>query len=112
MCLLGSVVIVLHAPPDKPVERIDEILAYAVKPGTFPADMPWLPNFKLIFASRIPPLLPGSGNLLLCDDLPSRPGLRKEEPSHFYLNLFHCRLSLRDVCQGLWYCGETDFRRQ
>lgn len=33
MCLLGSVVIVLHAPPDKPVERIDEILAYAVKPG-------------------------------------------------------------------------------
>jgi uncharacterized membrane protein YccC len=35
MCLLGSVVIVLHAPPDKPVERIDEILAYAVKPGEF-----------------------------------------------------------------------------
>ncbi|KAJ5682818.1 magnesium transporter NIPA5 [Penicillium macrosclerotiorum] len=33
MCLLGSVVIVLHAPPDKPVDRIDEILAYAVKPG-------------------------------------------------------------------------------
>ncbi|KAJ5765000.1 hypothetical protein N7520_004559 [Penicillium odoratum] len=31
MCLLGSVVIVLHAPPDKPVERIDEMLAYAVK---------------------------------------------------------------------------------
>ncbi|RJE25308.1 DUF803 domain membrane protein [Aspergillus sclerotialis] len=33
MCLLGSVVIVLHAPPDKPVERIDEILAYALQPG-------------------------------------------------------------------------------
>lgn len=35
MCLLGSVVIVLHAPPDKPVERIDEMLAYAVKARTF-----------------------------------------------------------------------------
>lgn len=33
MCLLGSVVIVLHAPPDKPVETIDQILGYAVKPG-------------------------------------------------------------------------------
>jgi drug/metabolite transporter (DMT)-like permease len=34
MCLLGSVVIVLHAPPDKPVETIDEILGYALSPGT------------------------------------------------------------------------------
>jgi drug/metabolite transporter (DMT)-like permease len=33
MCLLGSVVIVLHAPPDKPVETIDEILSYALTPG-------------------------------------------------------------------------------
>lgn len=35
MCLLGSVVIVLHAPPDKPVETIDEILGYALHPGKF-----------------------------------------------------------------------------
>ncbi|KAL4809269.1 DUF803-domain-containing protein [Aspergillus unguis] len=33
MCLLGSVVIVLHAPPDTPVETIDEILHYALQPG-------------------------------------------------------------------------------
>ncbi|RAO66252.1 uncharacterized protein BHQ10_002264 [Talaromyces amestolkiae] len=33
MCLLGSVVIVLHAPPDKPVESIEEILGYALSPG-------------------------------------------------------------------------------
>ncbi|KAL4909897.1 hypothetical protein BDW74DRAFT_143970 [Aspergillus multicolor] len=33
MCLLGSVVIVLHAPPDQPVETIDEILQYALQPG-------------------------------------------------------------------------------
>ncbi|OKL64222.1 hypothetical protein UA08_01023 [Talaromyces atroroseus] len=33
MCLLGSVVIVLHAPPDQPVETIDEILNYALSIG-------------------------------------------------------------------------------
>ena len=33
LCLLGSVIIVLHAPPDKEVETVDEILNYAVQPG-------------------------------------------------------------------------------
>lgn len=33
ICLLGSVIIVLHAPPDKEIQTVDEILAYAVKPG-------------------------------------------------------------------------------
>ncbi|KAF2148312.1 DUF803-domain-containing protein [Myriangium duriaei CBS 260.36] len=32
-CLIGSVVIVLHAPPDKDVQTIDEILQYAIQPG-------------------------------------------------------------------------------
>ncbi|GAM90724.1 hypothetical protein ANO11243_087690 [Dothideomycetidae sp. 11243] len=32
-CLIGSVVIVLHAPPDKDVQTIDEILDYAIQPG-------------------------------------------------------------------------------
>lgn len=33
ICLLGSVIIVLHAPPDKEIETVDEILGYAVQPG-------------------------------------------------------------------------------
>lgn len=33
LSLLGSLIIVLHAPDDKPVETVDEILAYAVHPG-------------------------------------------------------------------------------
>ncbi|KAL1983609.1 hypothetical protein VTN96DRAFT_10188 [Rasamsonia emersonii] len=33
MCLLGSVVIVLHAPPDKPVETIDQILEFVLTSG-------------------------------------------------------------------------------
>lgn len=33
ICLIGSVIIVLHAPPDKEVKTVDEILEYAVQPG-------------------------------------------------------------------------------
>lgn len=33
ICLIGAVVIVLHAPPDEEIETIDQILAYAIKPG-------------------------------------------------------------------------------
>jgi hypothetical protein len=33
ICLIGSVMIVLHAPPDKDIETIDEILHYAIQPG-------------------------------------------------------------------------------
>ncbi|KAI1789427.1 magnesium transporter NIPA-domain-containing protein [Ganoderma leucocontextum] len=33
LCLLGSLIIVLHAPPDKEVNTVDEILHFAVQPG-------------------------------------------------------------------------------
>ncbi|OJT08303.1 hypothetical protein TRAPUB_842 [Trametes pubescens] len=33
LCLLGSLIIVLHAPPDKDVQTVDEILNYARQPG-------------------------------------------------------------------------------
>ncbi|KAF9443476.1 DUF803-domain-containing protein [Macrolepiota fuliginosa MF-IS2] len=33
LCLIGSLIIVLHAPEDKPVETVDEILNYALQPG-------------------------------------------------------------------------------
>lgn len=33
MCLIGSMIIVLHAPEDKAVDTVDEILHYAVQPG-------------------------------------------------------------------------------
>ena len=35
ICLIGSVIIVLHAPPDKEVESVEEILNLALQPGTF-----------------------------------------------------------------------------
>ncbi|EJF63578.1 hypothetical protein DICSQDRAFT_81777 [Dichomitus squalens LYAD-421 SS1] len=33
LCLLGSLIIVLHAPPDKDAKTVDEILQYALHPG-------------------------------------------------------------------------------
>ena len=35
LCLIGSLVIVLHAPEDKVVETVDEILDYALRPGAW-----------------------------------------------------------------------------
>ena len=33
ICLIGSVIIVLHAPPDEDIQTVDQILDYAVQPG-------------------------------------------------------------------------------
>ena len=34
ICLIGSVVIVLHAPPDPEIDTVNKILDFAIKPGT------------------------------------------------------------------------------
>lgn len=34
ICLIGAVIIVLHAPPDEDIQTIDQILNYAIQPGT------------------------------------------------------------------------------
>jgi magnesium transporter len=36
ICLLGAVIIVLHAPPDEDIQTIDEILHFAIQPGEYP----------------------------------------------------------------------------
>lgn len=33
LCVIGSVIIVLHAPADKDIQTVDEILHYAIQPG-------------------------------------------------------------------------------
>jgi magnesium transporter len=33
ICLIGSVIIVLHAPPDPDIIDVQEILNHAIKPG-------------------------------------------------------------------------------
>lgn len=33
ICLIGAIIIVLHAPPDENIETIDQILQFALQPG-------------------------------------------------------------------------------
>jgi hypothetical protein len=35
LCLLGSLIIVLHAPEDKDITTVDEILHFALQPGEY-----------------------------------------------------------------------------
>ena len=34
LCIIGSILIVLHSPEEKPFHSVDEILFYALSPGT------------------------------------------------------------------------------
>jgi hypothetical protein len=40
ICLIGAVIIVIHAPPDEEIETIDKILHYAIQPGRTYARLP------------------------------------------------------------------------
>lgn len=40
LCLIGALVIVLHAPADEAIETIDQILEYALAPGMLPIVSP------------------------------------------------------------------------
>ena len=57
MCLIGSVIIVLHAPPDKEIKTVEEILQYAIHPGIV---------FYLDVVSRYFKILTLLGFLLYC----------------------------------------------
>ncbi|MCJ1475458.1 hypothetical protein MMC13_004120 [Lambiella insularis] len=54
ICLLGSAIIALHAPPDRPVETVDEILEYAIKPG-FLMYCAFVVVFSIIMIYKISP---------------------------------------------------------
>lgn len=54
ICLIGSVIIVLHAPPDEEVESVEVILHYALQPGmpmrhisSFSAKLTKFPGFLI-----------------------------------------------------------------
>lgn len=105
ICLIGSVIIVLHAPPDKEIATIDEILHYAIQPGkqasrlcrnsadTFPR------VFNFLWYRR---------SICSCHDLPGCTSVREEEPFGLPVDLLDCWIRFGDVSQGDWYCYEVD----
>ncbi|EGP89886.1 unnamed protein product [Zymoseptoria tritici ST99CH_1A5] len=55
ICLIGSVVIVLHAPPDEELKNIDELLDHALKPG-FLTYVALVTIFALVMIYKIAPI--------------------------------------------------------
>lgn len=55
ICLLGSVIIILHAPSDKEIETVDEILGYAMQPA-FVLYCVIVTAFSLFMIHRMVPL--------------------------------------------------------
>jgi hypothetical protein len=106
ICLIGSVIIVLHAPPDKEIKTIDQILHYAIQPGISSHSMIWKISTNCI--SRVPHFLP-HGRCIRCGyDIPCRTQVWEEEPSHLLVDLLNSRICLRHVGQGFWNCCEVD----
>lgn len=90
VCLMGSVIIVLHAPPDKEIDTVDEILKYTSRP-------PFLLYCLLIF----------SYSVFLVYRIVPKYGKKESHGVHFHLRF--CRLDFSDVYQGVWYFFKVDF---
>ncbi len=111
MCLIGSVIIVLHAPPDKEIQTVDEILQYAIRIRMICSYL--IKEYvKLTLSASFPVLLHLSSHLLKRHDLPSRPKAWKEESPHLPLNLFDRRVCISHVGQSLWDCPQIITQRK
>ncbi len=71
LCLIGSVIIVLHAPPDKEIQTVDEILQYAIHPGTVTPPLILLSDANESCDKSFPAVLRCSRDLLQHNDLQS-----------------------------------------
>ena len=111
MCLIGSVIIVLHAPPDKEIKFVEELLEYAIHPGTnFPCVVMVLAHNSV--RCSISSLLPGRGNFLKCNDLQGCSKARQEKPTDLYLNLLNRWIRHSHVSESLRHCLETHDPRE
>jgi hypothetical protein len=103
ICLIGSVVIVLHAPPDKDIETVDQILNYALNWGMFANEFHgYNANNR-----RLSTVLLHCSSLLIHHDIQSRPGLWQKEPPNIYIDLFNSRIGVSHGCQSVRYCSEA-----
>ena len=108
MCLIGSVIIVLHAPPDKEITTVDEILHYAIHPGKRLRTPVPIPLLNRVYRFSI--LLRCSCYLFKRDDLQGCSASRQKEPIDIYFYLLYCRINIGHVGQGIWHCPQADSR--
>ena len=100
MCLIGSVIIVLHAPPDKELENVDQILHYAIHPGTLEHSLARLTaNLRISLST----LLCRCHYLRFHDDLQGCSSTRQEKPTDIHINMFDSRIRVYYGSQGFWH---------
>lgn len=113
--MIGSLIIVLHAPEDKPVETVDEILHYALQPGTLCLSRrgcvcdPSTPHY---LRHRFPDVLLQCPRFLPRHDLRCRPSLWPLQSYRLYFHLFRSWFRLRNgfgVAVKLTLSGKNQF---
>ena len=103
LCLIGSLIIVLHAPPDKEIETVDEILHYAIQPGK-----PTLGSLdRALIRRRFYVVLPYCLHLLVGHDFQRCTSLRPLNPSGLHFHMFFGRLCICHGHQRIWRRCQT-----
>ena len=108
ICLIGSVIIVLHAPPDKEIETVDELIILAIKPGMLGISLMSTIRHDANTHGRIPALLCFCGCFFQYHDIQSCTQVRKVESPLLPVNLRYNWIGICDVCQSFWYRTEID----
>lgn len=106
ICLIGAVIIVLHAPPDEDIETIETILAYALRPGEKRHAL--MPRQSMLTASRLLDICHNSDSLLRLHDLQNCSRIRQAKPPDLPEHLLPRRISLGHGHQGLRHRPQTD----
>lgn len=109
ICLIGAVIIVLHAPPDEEIETVDEILHYAIQPGSYTQESILT---RMAFSktdTRFSSLRLRRCRFRRLHDLQDCPCLWQEKCPHLSFHLLHRRIHFCHVCQGFWHCAQAYF---
>lgn len=107
ICLIGAVIIVLHAPPDEDIETIETILAYALRPGE-KRHAPTPRPSSMLTASRFLDICHHSDSLLCLHDLQNCSHIRQAKPPDLPQHLLPGRISVGHGHQGLRHRPQTD----
>jgi hypothetical protein len=91
--LIGSVIIVLHAPADEQIDRIDEMLNFALQPGLLlphsPAAARAVAAADIVACYRLPILRLLRYCILAHNDLQGFACIRQKEPASLHFDLQH-----------------------
>ncbi len=101
LCLIGSLIIILHAPESKDVKTVDEILQYAIQPGmqtlvqTRIVALSESEPSSLTTAHRFSPVLLNRPCVLACHDLLHFSSLWKNDTHRVHLDMLPSRVCFR-----------------